>query len=263
VQDTSASTASQHQAGCAGSRISAGRHPPVGSLFDRAAFARDLARYSSTGRPGCFITATPRVPKHSPQPADELFPRLGLVWNLHGGRSRTIRVGGAILYDSPEVFYGPAAHVPMRVRRRHQLNTAAGPFNDPWLGYLGGAIRSGKNPPRPTVTFRPRRNGQRAAEQGRRTWRSGMSAYQRQFAKDWLASVSYLGNDDPRVAGDRHQSRALHPGASTTGNVNQPALVSWPGADGQVFRRPVQYDAAGTRLNNGVLASGQHRFSRL
>ena len=64
-------------------------------------------------------------------------PRFGLVWNPHGDGKQTIRVGGAVLYDSTQVYYEERVKTnPPFVDDTTLPNP--GPFNNPWHGYPGG-----------------------------------------------------------------------------------------------------------------------------
>jgi hypothetical protein len=95
------------------------------------------------------------------------------------------------------------------------------------------------------------------------------ASYQRQFAKDWLASLSYLGNKTTHVwlASDLNHTVYI-PGTcgsgpcSTTGNTNQRRLLYLARPqDGQYFSGLFSTDDGGNANYNGLLTSVQHRFT--
>jgi len=245
---------------------------PVGSLFDRAAF--DEGRHSKVfvnGPAGMFYFGDPGVPQAFTNSQLKNFsPRLGLVWNPHGDGRDTIRVGGAILYDSPEVYYGQRLTSNAPYAADIQLNTPQGPFDDPWLGYPGGNPFPGQNPPPSDVVFPTSAQWVNEPLKQRTPYVAHWNiSYQRQFAKDWLASISYLGNKTTHVWLATDLNRALYISGncgsgpcSTTGNVNQRRLLylARPG-DGKYFGGLYSTDDGGNANYNGMLASVQHRFS--
>ena len=89
-------------------------------------------------------------------------------------------------------------------------------------------------------------------------------SYQRQFAHDWLASVSYLGNKTTHIwVGEEINPAVYIPGQSTTGNTNQRRLLSLQNpVAAAAYGSIVQSDQGGTGNYNGLLLSAQHRFAR-
>lgn len=240
---------------------------PWGSLFDRDAFDKGVHSKVFVNAPaGMFYYGDAGVPKAFTNSQIWNFsPRLGLVWNLHGDGRDTIRVGGAILYDSPEVYYGQRLTSNAPYAADIQLNTPQGPFDDPWRGYPGGNPFPGQNPPASNTIFPTSAQWVNEPLRQRTPYTTQWNvSYQRQFAKDWLASVSYLGNKTTHVWLATDINRALYiPGASTTGNVNQRRLLylARP-SDGQYFGGLYSTDDGGNANYNGMLASVQHRFTR-
>jgi len=245
---------------------------PVGSLFDQSAF--NEGRHSKVfvnGPAGMFYYGDPGVPKAFTNSQIANFsPRLGLVWNLHGDGRDTIRVGGAILYDSPEVYYGQRLTSNAPYAADIQLNSPAGPFSDPWLGYPGGNPFPGQNPPPSNVVFPTSAQWVNEPLKQRTPYMAQWNiSYQRQLTKDWMVSVSYLGNKSTHVWLATDLNRALYiPGTcgsgacSTTGNVNQRRLLYLARPqDGQYFGGLYSTDDGGNANYNGMLASVQHRFS--
>jgi hypothetical protein len=244
----------------------------VGSLFDQAAFnAGQHSKVFVNGPAGELYYGDPGVPKTFTKRQMALFsPRLGLVWNPHGDGRDTVRVGGAILYDSPEVYYGQRLTSNSPYAAEIVLNSPSSPFNDPWQGYPGGNPFPGQNPPPSSVIFPTSAQWVNEPLLQRDPYTAQWNvSYQRQFAKDWMASVSYLGNKTTHVwlAADLNHATYI-PGncgsvpCSTTGNTNQRRLLYLARPqDGQYFSGLFSTDDGGNANYNGILTSVQHRFS--
>lgn len=246
---------------------------PVGSLFSRAAF--DGGQHSKVfvnGPAGELYYGDPGVPAtYTNRRMWNFSPRAGIVWNPHGDGRDTIRVGGAILYDSPEVYYGQRLTSNSPYAAEIVRNSPSAPFNDPWQGYPGGNPFPGRNPPPSNVVFPTSAQWVNEPLTQRTPYMAQWNiSYQRQFAKDWLFSVSYLGNKTTHVwlATDLNHSVYI-PGmcgstaCSTTSNVNQRRLLYLERPqDGQYFSGLFSTDDGGNANYNGVLTSVQHRFSR-
>jgi hypothetical protein len=86
---------------------------------------------------------------------------------------------------------------------------------------------------------------------------------QRQFAKDWLASVSYLGNEMVHLFGTRELNPGIFaPGASPT-NLNSRRLFNQLNPTyGKYFGFTDIWDDGGTGSYNAMLLSLQKRLSR-
>ena len=246
---------------------------PVGSLFDQAAFnAGQHSKVFVTGPAGELYYGDPGIPKtFTNRRMLNFSPRLGLVWNPHGDGRDTIRVGGAILYDSPEVYYGQRLTSNSPYAAEIILNSPSAPFNDPWLGYPGGNPFPGQNPPPSNVVFPTSAQWVNEPLIQRTPYMAQWNvSYQRQFAKDWLASLSYLGNKTTHVWLANDLNHVVYvPGTcgngpcSTTGNTNQRRLLYLASPkDGQYFSGLFSTDDGGNANYNGVLTSVQHRFSR-
>jgi len=251
--------------------------PPVdtrryGSLFDQAAFnAGQHSKVYPNGPAGELYYGDPGVPAtFMNRQMDNFSPRLGLVWNPHGDGRDTVRVGGAILYDTPEVYYGTRVALNSPFADDIRLVSPAAPFNDPWRGYPGGNPFPEPNPPPSNVVFPTYTVWINEPLTQRTPYMSQWNiSYQRQLAKDWLASVSYLGNKTTHVwlATDLNYATYV-PGTcgssacSTTGNANQRRVLYLANPkDGQYFSSLFSTDDGANANYNGILASMQHRFS--
>ncbi len=245
----------------------------VGSLFDRAAFDEGRKSKVFVNAPaGVFYYGDPGVPPtYTNRQMANFSPRLGLVWNPRGDGRHTLRVGAAILYDSPEVYYGQRLTSNSPYAAEIVLNSPSAPFDDPWRGYPGGNPFPRQNPPPADVVFPTSAQWVNLPLIQRTPYMAQWNvSYQRQFAGDWLASVSYLGNKTTHVwlATDLNYATYI-PGTcgsgpcSTTGNTNQRRVLYLARPqDGRYFTGLFSTDDGANANYNGLLASVQHRFSR-
>ena len=251
--------------------------PPVdtrryGTLFDQAAFnAGQHSKVYPNGPAGELYYGDPGVPPtfYNRQMAN-FSPRLGLVWNLHGDGRDTLRVGGAILYDSPEVYYGTRLVSNPPYADDIRLIPPAGPFNNPWQGYPGGNPFPEPNPAPSNVAFPTYAAWVNEPLNQKTPYTSQWNvSYQRQFGQDWLASVSYLGNKSTHVWLGTDLNHTIYiPGTcgstacSTIANENQRRVLYLANpAQGQYFATLISNEYDGNANYNGLLASMQHRFS--
>jgi len=245
-----------------------------GDSFSEAAF---LAGQHSTVHPsapaGLFFKGDPGIPDamwngHLPNFA----PRLGLVWNPHGDSRDTFRVGAAILYDSTETWFNERETTNAPYGNNIDVPTPIGGFSDPWLGYPGG------NPfPQHGNLFFPTAGVYvNMPINPKPTYMAQWNiTYQHQFAKDWLASASYLGNKTTHLWITQEVDPAEYLGlgpctinghsystCSTTSNTNQRRLLYQTNpALGAAYSSIDTTDDGAVAHYNGVLLSLEHRFS--
>ena len=192
----------------------------------------------------------------------QFAPRVGLVWDPKGDNVQTIRAAAGVYYDSPKLWqYG-----------HHMLNPPFGntvsvinppSFANPWANYPGGNPLPVPNPIPANITFpifaeyvnmpvdiRPMDVSQ---------WNV---SYQRQFATNWMASVTYLGNKTNHIWSGYELNPAIYiPGQSTTGNTNQRRLLELTNpSQGQYYGSLATTDYGDGRYN-GVLFGLQKRMS--
>jgi hypothetical protein len=94
-------------------------------------------------------------------------------------------------------------------------------------------------------------------------------SYQRQFAKGWVVSVTYIGNKTNHIWVGQELDPALYiPGTcgsaacSTTANTNQRRVLYLTNpATGAAYSTIAQTDDGATANYNGVVVSAQHRFA--
>ena len=237
-----------------------------GSYFSAAAFnAGQKSTVFNNSPAGLLFYGDKGIPKSYADSTWKLFsPRLGLVWDPDGKGKQTIRVSGAVLRDTSELFY------PERLTTNAPYGTAIdipspkGGFANPYVGFAGGspfpaAYSISKNiafpnfgvyvnlPPNTKPTYMTQWN----------------FSYQRQLTASWLASVTYLGNKTTHLwAGEEINPAVYIPGASTTANTNTRRLLYQQNpVAGALYGSITQSDQGGNARYNGLLLSVQHRFS--
>jgi hypothetical protein len=164
-----------------------------GTSFSFPAFyAGEVSTVHPTAPPGLFFPGDPGIP-----PANwnghlaNFGPRAGLVWNPHGDGRDTLRIGAAILYDSTETWFNERETTNPPYGNDIDVGST-GTLSNPWAGYPGG------NPfPQNGNLFFPKFGTYiNMPINPKPTYVSQWNAtYQRQLAADWVASVSYLGNE--------------------------------------------------------------------
>ncbi len=236
-----------------------------GSIFDMADFLSGTkSKVFSTAPAGSLYYGDPGVTKAFTNDKWSNFaPRFGMVWNPRGDGKQTIRVGGALLYDTGQVYYSERVMTnPPFVDDTTVANP--GPFNNPWQGYPGGDPFPIPSPPPSNVIF-PTNAAYVVLPQHLKTmymtqWNA---SYQRQFAGNWLATVSYIGNKTTHLWLSQDLNYSVYiPGASSTANTTQRrVLYLQNAAQGQSYGTLYQTDDGGNSSYNGLLSSVQHRFS--
>lgn len=259
-----------------------------GSVFDLAGFAAGRkSQVFPNGPAGQYFYGDPGVTKSfTSDHWLNLSPRLGLVWDVRGDGRTTVRVGGGILFDSFGTFLTyrvTGQNAPWGVT----VNETDGPyqFNNPWATVPGG------NPfplplfPPPNYVF-PRSAADlflpgKALPPTTKTWNLGV---QHQFAQNWIASITYLGNETSHLMVGNEMNPAIYIPGTWTGPGSCGTLTTAPGANGtacsttkntqarrfftQVNPTESQYFSSttfayeGVSSNyEGVLASIEHRFA--
>jgi len=207
-----------------------------GSVFDLAGYT--AGRVSSVfpfAPPGQYFYGDRGVPKGFTQDHwMNLSPRLGFVWDPRGDGRTTIRVGGGILFDSLGTFLTyrvTGQNAPWGVT----VSETSGPyqFHNPWGNVPGGnpfplPLFPPKNyvfPLNSTDTFL----ATKALPPTTKTWNLGI---QHQFAQNWIASITYLGNETSHLMVGNEINPAVYIPGNWTGAGTCGALTVAPGANG-------------------------------
>ena len=242
-----------------------------GDSFSEAAFlAGQVSTLHPTAPPGLFFPGDPGIPAANWNGHYANFaPRAGLVWNPHGDGRDTLRIGGAILYDSTETWFNERETTNPPFGNDIDVGST-GTLTNPWAGYAGGNPFPQHNlyfPKFGTYINMPINPAPTYVAQWNVT-------YQRQFATSWLASISYLGNKTTHlwIAEERDPADYLgtapctidgvkYKTCSSTANTNQRRLfyLTNPTTGGYYASVDTADDGAVARYQ-GLLASLGHRF---
>jgi hypothetical protein len=192
----------------------------------------------------------------------DVSPRIGMVWDPKGDGKQTIRAAFGLLHDNPELFYPERWTTNPPYASSVALGTNAGPFSNPWAGYVsptgvagdpfpGAAIFPAQGtyvtiPPHVPVEYILQWN----------------LSYQRQIAKDWLATATYIGNRTNHIMG-QHDINVPQPSpTATTSNENARRTLSLiNAAQGLYYTGIDETDAGGTATYNALLLKIEHRFA--
>lgn len=207
-----------------------------GSVFDLAGYtAGKVSTVFPNGPAGQYFYGDKGVPKGFT--ADHwlnLSPRLGFVWDPRGDGRTTIRIGGGVLFDSLGTFLTyrvTGQNAPWGVT----VTESSGPyhFNNPWGNVPGGN-------PFPLPLFPPSNYvfplnstdtflASKALPPTTKTWNLGI---QHQFAQNWIASITYLGNETSHLMVGNEMNPAVYIPGNWTGAGSCGALTIAPGANG-------------------------------
>jgi hypothetical protein len=240
-----------------------------GSTFSVADFSAGVHSQVYTNAPaGSLFYGDPGVSKSfAGNRLANFSPRLGLVWDPKGDGKQTIRVGGAIMYDSAEMLYLPQRLTsnPPVVNEIDLTTSAPGGFSNPWTtgyNYPGGNPFPGVVPPPKNAAFPVGALYILMPPNIHTTYLSQWNiSYQRQFAKDWLASVSYLGNKTTRLYTAQELNPNIYAPGQTSVSYKTRLLSKLNPSQGQYYGNVDILDDGANANYNGLLVSVQHRFS--
>lgn len=236
-----------------------------GSYFSRDAFlAGQKSSVFVNAPPGLLFYGDPGITKSFQQSRWALFsPRAGIVFDPDGKGKQTIRISGAILRDTAELFYAERLTTNTPYGTSIDVPSPAGGFTNPYVGYPGGSPFPAAYAVSSTIAFPANGVYVNMPRETKPTYMAQWNvSYQRQITPNWLASATYLGNKTTHIwAGEEINPAAYLPGA-TTGNTNSRRLLSRlnPVAASS-YASIVESDMGGNGRYNGLLLSLQHRFS--
>jgi hypothetical protein len=200
-----------------------------------------------------------------------LSPRLGLVFNPDGKGRTTVRLGGALLYDSVGTFI-PYRMVAQNPPYGPQVTNTSGPyqFSNPWSNVPGGnpfpLPPPGQNVPFPLANaeaFLPPHIHSPSVVQ----WNASV---QHRLSDNWVLSVSYLGNSTSHLwIGNEINPAVYIPGTcagspcSSTGNTQARRVLTQANPNAGKYYSQMTLGDDGISANyNGLLASVEHRFAQ-
>jgi hypothetical protein len=239
-----------------------------GGVFDAAAFAAGKKSSVFINAPaGSFFYGDPGVPgTMTAGKMMNLAPRVGLVYSPHSDGRDVLRIGGGILYDSMMGFF--------RERETYnppfanQITLTSVPLSNPYLGYPGGnpfPSATSKTSTFPTsgtyVTAPPYLKPTYMAQ-----WNV---SYQRQIARDWRATIAYMGNKTTHIwDADETDPAVFIPGTcggvacSTTSNTSQRRMLYLQNAaQGQYYGSLLVFNSGANANYNALMLSVEHRLA--
>ncbi|HWH58877.1 MAG TPA: carboxypeptidase regulatory-like domain-containing protein [Terriglobales bacterium] len=211
----------------------------------------------------------------------DFAPRIGVAWDPMGDGRTVVRASWGIFYDFPQTlfFNGYAGEPPWAPDIL--ISSPSGGFQNPWAGFPGGnpfSDPASLEPvkPSPSAPIPPGVGYDTVPLHVHNTYVDQWNlSLQRQIGRNWLASVSYIGNNTIHLWGPRDIDPAVYmPGASCV--INGQTFTPCSSAKNTDRRRaltlinPVQgaFYSTLTELNDGetgsynaLLLSLQHRFT--
>jgi hypothetical protein len=238
----------------------------VGDDFYPAAYAAGQHSQVYPNAPaGLLFYGDPGIPKgFEHNKLANFSPRLGIVWDPDGKGRQTIRASGGIFeYTAMPLgantrMFGVNAPYATTI----DVPYPAGGFSNPYAGYPGGAPFPLPSPVPKNYVF-PSFSQYSAWPLDQKTMYMAQwnLTYQRQITKDWLASVSYLGNKTTHVWTSEDINAGVYiPGSSASLNNRRPLYLQNP-ATGSAYGAILLAEENGNANYNGLLLSLQHRFS--
>jgi Carboxypeptidase regulatory-like domain/TonB dependent receptor len=182
-------------------------------------------------------------------------PRVGVVWDPTGNGKQTIRSAFGLMHDTTELFF------PERLTTNppyaSSITLTNVPFSNPFATYAGG------NPFPGAAIFPVGGTYVSIPPNVRPTYMMQWNlSYQRQFAKDWLATLNYVGNKTTHILGSYDINPAVYIAGSKASTNNRRVLYLQNPALGKYYSDIQVADDGGNSTYNGLLASVQHRFAR-
>jgi len=190
-------------------------------------------------------------------------PRLGLVFDPAGRGNQTIRAAFALMHDNPELFYPERWTTNPPYASSVTLGTNAGPFSNPWLGYVSPTGVPGS--PFPGASIFPGQGAYISVPpnvHSQYTLQWNLS-YQRQFAKDWLATATYVGSRTLHIMGANDINMPQPSPTATTSNEPQRRLLTLLNpTQGAYYASITQTDDGAVSNYHGMLLKLEKRFAR-
>jgi len=262
-----------------------------GSTFSRSNFDSGIrSSVYVNGPPGSlFYGDTGVTPSFSDDRWTNFSPRLGFVYNPDGEGRTTFRAGGAMMYDSPGTFMNYrviANNLPYGATILNQNGPYQ--FSNPWATVPGGNPFPLSQIPSKTTSF-PLAGSQVLTPRNIHSpivyqYNAGM---QHLFGKDWLFSMTYLGNTmNHSWIGNEINPSVYIPGISTgaagscgslttglglpaagtacsnTSNTQNRRILSLANqASGAFYSTQVIANDGANSNYNGLLTSLEHKFA--
>ena len=229
-----------------------------GTYFDLAAFdAGTTSTVYKNAPAGLFFPGDPGFPRSLwNRHLANFGPRVGVAWDPHGDGRDSIRIGGSILYDSAESYFDERKTTNPPYGGSLTLTAPTGGWSNPYLNYPGG------NPFPSTNTFPTAGVYIQMPRDTKPTYMAQWNvSYQRQFAGNWLATASYLGNKTTHLwVGSEINPAVFTPGATTATTDIRRVLYLRNPIKGAAYGSINQADEGANAHYNAMVLSLQHRF---
>jgi hypothetical protein len=188
-------------------------------------------------------------------------PRLGVVWDTRGDGRQTVRASFSLMHDTPIIWW------PGRWTTNPPYGSSttltSGQFSDPFANYVSPS--GAKGDPFPSTSIFPVGGNYISVPPNQiptymMQWNLSL---QRQLAKNWLVSATYLGNAARHVWVSIDINHAVYTGpSSTTANTNQRRLTYLANpAQGQYYAFIQQTDDGVNASYHGLLLKAEHRMA--
>ena len=193
----------------------------------------------------------------------DFSPRLGLVFDPTGSGKQTFRAAFALMHENLELFYPERWTTNPPYASSIALGTNAGPFSNPYQGYVSPAGAAGD--PFPGAAIFPSQGTYVSIPPNvpvEYTMQWNVS-YQRQLAKDWLATATYVGSQTRHIPG-ANDINVPQPSPTAT-TSNEPArrtLTLLNPTQGAYYSQIVQTDAGANSSYNALLLKAEKRFAK-
>jgi hypothetical protein len=244
-----------------------------GSTFNLADFENNVHSTVYPNAPaGMLYYGDPGIPKAFVHDDWKVFsPRLGFVFSPGKSGHDTIRAGGAILYDTTEMFFDERvqSNPPFvdEIDETWALNSKGvlstgqngyGTLTNPWITYPGGNPFPTNAPIFPSsgalYVIMPLNIKPTAVYD----WNF---SYQHQFGANWLASVNYIGNTTRHIWVGQETNPAVYIPGSTASTQNRRVLTLLNPVQGlPIGSLPIADDGANANYN-GLVMSLEHRLA--
>jgi hypothetical protein len=181
-------------------------------------------------------------------------PRVGMVWDPKGDGKQTIRAGFGLMHDTTELFFPERLTTNPPYASSVTLTNVS--FSNPYASYSGG------NPFPGAAIFPVGGTYVSIPADVRPTYMMQWNlSFQRQFGKDWLATINYVGNKTTHILGSYDINSSVYIPGSTASTNNRRLLYLQNPTLGQYYSGIQVADDGGNANYNGLITSLQHRFA--
>ncbi len=236
-----------------------------GQYFSQDAFvAGQKTSLYSNAPPGLFYHGDPGIPRsYAKSRYLDFAPRFGLAWDPTGSGNTSIRASYSIFFDTPMSFTARDWANAAPWGNQINLSAPSGGFVAPFSSYPGGNPFPFAYPPAQDAIF-PQQGAYitfplELTHPYTQKWNLSI---QRQLAKDWLVTATYMGDKATHYRSSIEANPALFGPGATVANTNQRRVLYLLNPAAGAFYSAITRLDDGINTNyNGLKLSLQHRFS--